>query len=165
MKNKKTLIIQIIAVVLLIALGYAMTIIGRGHTVYLDAKKIEVDGAELKPPYKTEVYVNGERIAKLYDKERGMSTCIGNKFTMTLKITQEKGGAATEATYTVSLPQNMDGIIINLPAYLAGLPEDVYMSEFIPAPETEETEETTAEGDEFGLEGMDGMDLSDSSEG
>ena len=157
MKNKKTLIIQIIAVVLLIALGYAMTIIGRGHTVYLDAKKIEVDGTELKPPYKTEVYVNGERIAKL--------TCIGNKFTMTLKITQEKGGEATEATYTVSLPQNMDGIIINLPAYLAGLPEDVYMSEFIPAPETEETEETTAEGDEFGLEGMDGMDLSDSSEG
>ena len=74
MKNKKTLIIQIIAVVLLIALGYAMTIIGRGHTVYLDAKKIEVDGTELKPPYKTEVYVNGERIAKLYDKERGMST-------------------------------------------------------------------------------------------
>ena len=165
MKNKKTLIIQIIAVVLLIALGYAMTIIGRGHTVYLDAKKIEVDGTELKPPYKTEVYVNGERIAKLYDKERGMSTCIGNKFTMTLKITQEKGGEATEATYTVSLPQNMDGIIINLPAYLAGLPEAVYMSEFIPAPETEETEETTAEGDEFGLEGMDGMDLSDSSEG
>lgn len=165
MKNKKTLIIQIIAVVLLIALGYAMTIIGRGHTVYLDAKKIEVDGTELKPPYKTEVYVNGERIAKLYDKERGMSTCIGNQFTMTLKITQEKGGDATEATYTVSLPQSMDGIIINLPAYLAGLPEDVYMSEFIPAPETEETEETTAEGDEFGLDGMDGMDLGDSSEG
>ena len=165
MKNKKTLIIQIIAVVLLIVLGYAMTIIGRGHTVYLDAKKIEVDGTELKPPYKTEVYVNGERIAKLYDKERGMSTCIGNQFTMTLKITQEKGGDTTEATYTVSLPQSMDGIIINLPAYLAGLPEDVYMSEFIPAPETEETEETTAEGDEFGLEGMDGMDLSDSSEG
>ena len=94
-----------------------------------------------------------------------MSTCIGNKFTMTLKITQEKGGDTTEATYTLSLPQNMDGIIINLPASLAGLPEDVYMSEFIPAPETEETEETTAEGDEFGLEGMDGMDLSDSSEG
>ena len=59
----------------------------------------------------------------------------------------------------------MDGIIINLTAYLAGLPEDVYMSEFIPAPETEENEETTAEGDEFGLEGMDGMDMSDSSEG
>ena len=50
MKNKKTLVIQIIAVVLLIALGYAMTIIGRGHTVYLDAKKIEVDGTEYKPP-------------------------------------------------------------------------------------------------------------------
>lgn len=164
MKNKKTLIIQIIAVVLLVALGYAMTIIGRGHTVYLDAKKIEYNGTEYKPAYKTEVYVKGERIAKLYDKERGMSTCIGNKFTMTLKITQEKGGDEREETYTVSLPQSMDGVIINLPAYLAGLPEDVYMSEFIPAPETEEeTEETTAEGDDFGMDGMDGMDLGDSS--
>ena len=163
--NKKRTLIQLIVAVLLIALAYAMTIIGRGHTVYLDAKKIEVNGTELKPPYKTEVYVNGERVAKLYDKERGMSTCIGNQFTMTLKITQDKGGSETEATYTLSLPQNMDGIIINLPAYLAGLPEDVYMSEFIPAPETEETEETTAEGDEFGLDGMDGMDLGDSSEG
>lgn len=166
MKNKKTLIIQIIAVVLLIVLGYAMTIIGRGHTVYLDAKKIEYNGTEYKPAYKTEVYVKGERIAKLYDKERGMSTCIGNKFTMTLKITDVKGGDEREETHTVSLPQSMDGVIINLPAYLAGLPEDVYMSEFIPAPETEEdTEETTAEGDDFGLDGMDGMDLGDGSEG
>lgn len=159
MKNKKTTIIQVIAVVLLIALGYTMTIIGRGHTVYLDAKKIEYNGTEYKPAYKTEVYVKGERIAKLYDKERGMSTCIGNKFTMTLKITDVKGGDEREETYTISLPQSMDGVIINLPAYLAGLPEDVYMSEFIPAPDTEETAgESAAEGDEFGLEGMDMVD-------
>ena len=156
MNKKRTLIIRIVVVVLLVALAYAMTIIGRGHTVYLDAKKIEYNGTEYKPAYKTEVYVNGERIAKLYDKERGMSTCVGSKFTMTLKITDVKGGDETEATYTVSLPQSMDGVIINLPAYLAGLPEDVYMSEFIPAPDTEEaTDETVAEGDEFGLEGMD----------
>ncbi len=159
MKNKKTTIIQVIAVVLLIALGYTMTIIGRGHTVYLDAKKIEYNGTEYKPAYKTEVYVKGERIAKLYDKERGMSTCIGNKFTMTLKITDVKGGNEREETYTISLPQSMDGVIINLPAYLAGLPEDVYMSEFIPAPDTEETaDESAVEGDEFGLEGMDMVD-------
>lgn len=88
-----------------------------------------------------------------------MSTCIGNKFTMTLKITDVKGGDEREETYTISLPQSMDGVIINLPAYLAGLPEDVYMSEFIPAPDTEETaDESAAEGDEFGLEGMDMVD-------
>ena len=156
MNKKRTLIIRLVVVALLVALAYAMTIIGRGHTVYLDAKKIEYNGTEYKPAYKTEVYVNGERIAKLYDKERGMSTCVGSKFTMTLKITDVKGGDETEATYTLSLPQSMDGVIINLPAYLAGLPEDVYMSEFIPAPDTEETtDETAAEGDEFGLEGMD----------
>ena len=155
MNKKRMMIIRVVAVLILVAIGWWMTIIGRGHTVYLDAKKIEVNGTEYKPAYKTEVYVKGERVAKLYDKERGMSTCIGKNFTMTLKITQEKGGDTTEATYTLALPQNMDGVIINLPAYLAGLPEEVYMSEFIPAPETEEeTEETSAE-DDFGMEGMD----------
>ena len=153
MKNKKTLIIQIIAVVLLIALGYAMTIIGRGHTVYLDAKKIEVDGTELKPPYKTEVYVNGERIAKLYDKERGMATWIGQNFEMTLEITQEKGGDETTETYQIKLPYNMDGIVINIPGFLAGLDQDAYISQFVPVA----TEETTTEdeelpGDEFGID-------------
>ena len=146
-------IIQIIAVVLLIALGYAMTSIGRGHTVYLDAKKIEVDGTELTPPYKTEVYVNGERIAKLYDKERGMATWIGQNFEMTLEITQEKGGDETTETYQIKLPYNMDGIVINIPGFLAGLDQDAYISQFVPVA----TEETTTEdeelpGDEFGID-------------
>lgn len=154
MNKKRMMIIRVVAVLILVAIGWWMTIIGRGHTVYLDAKKIEINGTEYAPPYKTEVYVDGERVAKLYEKERGMSTCVGSKFTMTLKMTQNKGDDATEATYTISLPQNMDGIIINLPAYLAGLPEEDYMSEFIPAPETEVPEETTPE-DDFGLEGMD----------
>ena len=150
MKNKKTLIIQIIAVVLLIALGYAMTIIGRGHTVYLDAKKIEVDGTELKPPYKTEVYVNGERIAKLYDKERGMATWIGQNFEMTLEITQEKGGSEESYTYSIKLPYDKDGLIINIPALMAGLGEDAYMTEFIStAPEETVDEEVVT--DEFGI--------------
>jgi len=43
------------------------------------------------------------------------------------------------------LPYSMDGIIINLPAYLAGLPEEAYLTEFIPAPE--ESEEPDSEGD------------------
>lgn len=155
MNKKRMLMIRIVCVVLLVAIGWWMTIIGRGHSVYLDAKKIEVNGTEYKPPYKTEVYVKGERIAKLYDKERGGTTCIGQKFTMDLKITEVKGGETTEATYTVRLPRNMDGVIINLPAFLAGLPEEYYLSEFIPAPETEEeTEELPAE-DGFGMEGMD----------
>ena len=124
MKNKaskRTLIIQLAAVVVLVVIAYIMTIIGRGHTVYLDNKKLEYNGQTYDTPYKVVVYQDGEQIAKLYDRERGSTTCIGQKLTLTLEITQQKGGSETTEVYTLSLPRNMDGIIINLPAYLAGL--------------------------------------------
>ena len=36
----------------------------------------------------------------------------------------------------------MDGPVINLPAYLAGLPEEAYLSEFVPVASEEPEEET-----------------------
>ena len=88
MNKKRMMIIRVVAVLILVAIGWWMTIIGRGHTVYLDAKKIEVNGTEYKPAYKTEVYVKGERVAKLYDKERGMSTCIGKNLHVVDRATE-----------------------------------------------------------------------------
>ena len=153
MKAKRRLLFQILAVVLLVAIGYTMTIIGRGHTIYLDSKTLEYDGQTYKPAYKTVVYVDGQQVAKLYDKERGMATWIGQNFEMTLEITQEKGGDETTETYQITLPYNMDGIVINLPGFLAGLDQDAYITEFVPVA----TEETTTEdeqlpGDEFGID-------------
>ena len=63
-----------------------MYFLGRGHTVYIDNKKLEYNGTTYDTPYKVEVYVGGERIAKLYDKERGVATCIGQTLTVTLEI-------------------------------------------------------------------------------
>ena len=155
MKNKtsnRRLIFQLAAVVVLIVIAYAMTIIGRGHTVYLDNKKLEYNGKTYDTPYKVVVLVDGEQVAKLYDRERGSATCIGQKFTVTLEITEKKGGSETTQTYTIPLPKNMDGIIINLPAYMAGLPEEAYLEEFIPAPPTEEDdEEAPNTEDDMGL--------------
>ena len=157
MKNKtsnRRLIFQLAAVVVLIVIAYAMTIIGRGHTVYLDNKKLEYNGKSYDTPYKVVVLVDGEQVAKLYDRERGSATCIGQKFTVTLEITEKKGGSETTQTYTIPLPKNMDGIIINLPAYLAGLGEDAYLTEFIPSPDAEIVEEDTPSGDDFGMDDM-----------
>ena len=63
MKAKRRLLFQILAVVLLVAIGYTMTIIGRGHTIYLDSKTLEYDGQTYKPAYKTVVYVDGQQVA------------------------------------------------------------------------------------------------------
>ena len=114
----------------------------------------EYNGKTYDTPYKVVVLVDGEQVAKLYDRERGSATCIGQKFTVTLEITEKKGGSETTQTYTIPLPKNMDGIIINLPAYLAGLGEDAYLTEFIPSPDAEIVEEDTPSGDDFGMDDM-----------
>lgn len=118
-----------------------MMIIGRGHTVYFDNKSLEYDGKTFETPYRIDVYVKGERVARLSAGERGMATWIGQNFKMDLEITQTKGGEKSASSHSVKLPYNMDGIIINLPAYLAGLPEDAFLEQFVPVVQVEATEE------------------------
>lgn len=149
MNAKRRLLFQAGAIALLLLIAGAMFNIGRGHTVYLDNKAIEYNGQTYATPYKVVVFVDGEQAAKLYDKERGKAVCIGQKLTMTLEITETKGGSEETTTLTLRLPYHMDGIIINLPALLAGLPQEAYLSEFITAPVEVVDEETPP--DEFGL--------------
>lgn len=159
MNKTKTLLIRIITVVFFVALAVLMYFLGRGHTVYFDNKKLEYDGVTYDTPYKVEVYVDGERAAKLYDKERGSSICIGANFKMELKVTQEKGGTETEETYSIKLPYDKDGLIVNLPGLMAGLPEDAWMSEFISTEEAQPEDEEVVT-DEFSMYmGDDGTDV------
>ena len=44
MSNKRSLVIRICAVLVLILIAACMMVVGRGHTVYLDNKSIEYDG-------------------------------------------------------------------------------------------------------------------------
>ncbi|HMM31470.1 MAG TPA: hypothetical protein PKB13_06795 [Clostridia bacterium] len=141
MNAKRKFLFRAGAIVILLLIAGAMFIVGRGHTVFFDNKAIEYNGQTYAAPYKVVVIVDSEQAAKLYDKERGKAICIGQKFTMSLEITKVKGGNEETSTITLDLPYNMDGIIINMPALLAGLPEEAYLSEFISAPvETEEEE-------------------------
>ena len=153
MKNK-TWLYRIGALVILLAICVVMFIIGRGHTIYLDNKTIEYNGEEITALHKITVNVNGERIAKLSKKDRGMATCMGQKFEMELVVVKEKGDDEVTIPVTLTLPYNMDGIVINLPAYLAGLPGEAYMSEFVSIATTEEEEEEVVT-DEFGVESFD----------
>lgn len=151
MKNIRSILFKVGATLLLIGIAVLMAIIGRGHTVYVDNKSVEYNGKTYETPYKIVVTVDGEQIGKLYDGERGKSICIGQSFSMTLKITDEKGGEDRAVKVTVPLPYNMDGIVINLPALLNGLPEEAYLSEFVNTQVEEEAEEEIVT-DEFGLE-------------
>ena len=156
----KTLLIRIAALAVCAALAAAMMVIGRGHTLYFDNKTIEdYQGQEYKAYERVVVTVKGEEVAKLGKRERGMATWIGQSFKMTLEITEKKGDEPRTEEISIQLPYSVDGIVINLPAYLAGLPEDAWFSEFVPMVEEEPgEEELPGEGDEFSLEGDMGLE-------
>jgi len=141
MNAKRKILYRAGAIVILLLIAGVMLIIGRGHTVYFDNKAIEFGGQTYTSPYKVVVNVNGEQAAKLYDTERGSAICIGQRFNMSLEVTKDKGGSEETTSITLQLPYNMDGILINMPALLAGLPEEAYLSEFITAPIEPEDEE------------------------
>ena len=151
--NVKSLLAKLAAVLVLVAICVVMFIIGRGHTVYLDNKSLELpDGTKLSAYHKITVYVDGEKIAKLSAKDRGMATTMGQTFKMTLEVTKEKKGEEKTVEVTLKLPYDLDGVVINLPAYLEGYGEEVYQSEFVSLATTEEeTEDEEIVTDEFSL--------------
>ena len=92
MKSKRVFLFRLVFILVLVAVAAVMLVIGRGHTVYFDNVELDYQGTTYETPYKLVIYTGGEEVAKLYDGERGMATCIGQSLDLTLEITQEKGG-------------------------------------------------------------------------
>lgn len=152
MKNKRRFLFPSAAILIILLIAGTMFIIGRGHTVYFDNKVCEYNGKTFECPYKIVVTVDGEQVAKLYERERGSTTNIGQSFSMSLRITDVKGGDERSVKVSLKLPYNMDGIVINLPALLAGQPAEAYISEFVPVATEADTADEEVVTDEFGLE-------------
>ena len=121
MKSKSTILFRLLALAVVIGIAAWMFVIGRGHTVYFDNKTLEADGQVYEAPYQIQVFVNDESVGKLKEGDRGMVTTMGQKFKMVLHITPEKDAKKKGSAVTLTLPYDMDGIIINLPALLGGL--------------------------------------------
>ena len=152
MSKTRNLLFRIGAVLLLVLIAGLMFVVGRGHTVYLDNKTLEYEGESYPALYRIDVVKNGERLARLGKRERGMATNIGQNFKITLVITREKKGEEEEQEIELKLPYSMDGIVLNLPGYLSGLPEEAYLTEFVSSAEAEPVpEEEEISTDEFGF--------------
>ena len=134
MNNKRKWIFRGCTLLVILLIAALMFIIGRGHTVYIDNKTLEYNGESYSALQKVEVWVNGERLSKLSKRDRTMTTTIGNNFEMKLINTVNKGDEPTEVTVKLSLPYAWDGILVNIPGYLANLPQEAWMSEFIIEP-------------------------------
>lgn len=157
--NRRRLLFRALAVGVLAAVAAVMLVIGRGHTIYLDNKTLEYDGQTFSAPYRIAVSVEGQKGAKLNARDRGQAECIGQTFRMTLEITQTKGGEAAVQEAVVRVPYGMDGVVLNLPGYLAGLPEEAWLQEFVPIPSAEEEEEVPGEEGDLAAGEAPGEDL------
>ena len=140
-------------ILLLLIIAGVMLFIGRGHTVYFDNKNLEYNGEKFEAVRRINVIVNGEQVARLSKKERGMATCIGQSFQFDIEVIREKDAEPEPYHYSLQLPYGVDGIIVNLPGIMAGLPQDAWMSEFVPAPEPVSEDEEEIPTDEFDMGG------------
>ena len=153
MKNKRQLLFRVGAILTILAICAVMFVIGRGHTVYFDNKETSYNGQTIEPFYKVTVTVGDQKPSKLSKGDRGMADIMGQKLTMTLEITDKEGDQPHAHKVSMSVPYNMDGIMINIPALMQGLPQDAYMSEFIiETPDTGSTDEEIVT-DEFDMGG------------
>ena len=152
----RKILFRVGTVVVLLAIAVCMMVIGRGHTLYFDNKKLEYEGQTYDAIRRINVFVGDEQVAKLSQKERGMATFTGQSFKFNIEVVREKGGDSEFYDFAVNVPYGQDGVVVNLIGMIEGLPQDAWMSEFVPVA-TEETEEEPAEGDEFdtGLEDFD----------
>ncbi len=149
MENKRQLLFRIAAIVIIVAIAAVMFIIGRGHTIYFDNKTAEYDGKKYESFYKVAIIKDKEKVAKLAEDERGMTDLMGQTLSVTLEITDEKGADPHSAKVSMPIPYGIDGIVINIPELMAGLPADAYMSEFVPVATSEDEEEEEVVIDEF----------------
>ena len=150
MKNKR-LLIRICAVVAVLALAAVMFVIGRGHTIYFDNKSGEYDGNNYDAFYKVTVIKDDEKVAKLSEDDRGMCDLMGQTLTVTLEITDNKGDEPHSHKVGMPIPYGIDGVVINVPALMAGAPVDGYMSEFVPVATSEDEEDEEVVIDEFDM--------------
>ena len=143
MNNKRKWIFRGCTLLVILIIAAVMFIVGRGHTVYIDNKTLEYNGETYDALNKVEVWVGEERLSKLAKRERTSSTVIGQSFEMNLINTVNKGDDPSEVTVKLSLPYSWDGVVVNIPGYLAGPPQEAWMTQFVsePEPVTEEEEE------------------------
>ena len=151
--NRRKLLFRVGAILIILVIAAAMFVIGRGHTVYFDNKETSYNGQTIAPYYKVTVTVGDQKPAKLSKGDRGMADIMGQTLSMTIEITDAEGDQPHAHKVSMGVPYNMDGIMINIPALMQGLPQDAYMSEFIiETPDTGSTDEEIVT-DEFDMGG------------
>ncbi len=153
MKMTRSLLFKLGAIAVLLIIGAVMMVIGRGHSIYLDDKTFESGGIKYDALYRVDVSVEGspEEPQNLYARERVVYTKMGQTATINIQYMEAKGGEKKPLTVKIRIPYSMDGVVINLPALIAGEGPEVYMSEFVTVPDVSTPDSDVVITDEFSM--------------
>ena len=148
-KVRKLLFVSGLAIII-IAICVFCFIVGRGHSVYLDNKTLE--GTPYESYNEIEVIYKGESVTKLAKAERFGVTMMGQKLNIQFNAKKKRNSMKETYNLEIEVPYNLDGIVINVPAYIEGADQSVFMSEFVPISSLgAETDEEVPVTDEFGM--------------
>lgn len=120
-KPNKTFYIRLVAIIIVILVAIWMYVIGKQHNIYIDNK----DYGSYKAFSWVDVSVDKQEPLGLAKRDRDVFTVVNQ----THKFKVEANGETKEIK--LKLPLEMKNVIINLPAFMAGLDQDEWMSEFI----------------------------------
>ena len=121
-------IVRIVAVLLLVLIGFWLYDIGRAHTFLPENKTIEIDGREYKAYASIRFSINGGEEKELYPRDRVKVEAAGRSHRITV-TGLSRGGEEISVTQRFRINHGTDMYLLNLPALLEG--EEGWIQEFI----------------------------------
>ena len=116
--------VRVAVIVLIILLAVFLYHYGKQHTVYVDNRMIKIGDESYRPLSRAEVSIDGMESQTYRQRTRREETVVRQKHTIRI----ESGDDVYEGEFT--LPVNQDAVVLSLPAFVAGLGQDQYLSEF-----------------------------------
>ncbi|MGP1418316.1 MAG: DUF6672 family protein [Sphaerochaetaceae bacterium] len=131
-------------IAVLVLLAVLMFVIGRQHSILIDNKAIEIDGAEHKAFSLCQVRIDGLEEKELARRDRIEVKVQGQRHKITLSYVDSSNNDKTlEVRFRVPLGEDM--VLISLPALAAGLEQGKWLSPFKSMTISNETEQTQPE--------------------
>lgn len=134
MKVKRQTLFIAGAILLLIGIAAWMMVIGRGHIIYVDNKTIEYNGTEYKAYSLVGVTEKRNPYQEAFARDRIQLKVVGQNLKIDYEASKKSSSIPEEGVLKVKIPYSWDAVVINLPAYFAGLPQEVWFTEFVQAP-------------------------------
>ncbi len=118
-------------IVVVILLAVFLYHYGKQHTIYVDNRTTEIDGVSYKALEWAEVSVDGMEAEEYSPRTRREATVTRQKHTIHV-LYEDEDFNQFEIEAEFSVPLNENQVVLSLPALVAGLGEDKYITEFIP---------------------------------